>query len=159
MTAPLDTRQTIRSLSQEGYKYGFITDIEADTAPPGLSEDTVRFISGKKSEPEWMLDWRLKAYRAWLEMEEVTWAKLDIPEIDYQGAYYYAAPKAKKELGFAIANVDAAAQNLADEVLQVAGEVERQGASRILDPGDDAPDIGVVRIGFNLHARRAQLAD
>src|SRR6266487_7197151 len=98
MTAPLDTRQTIRSLSQEGYKYGFVTDIEADTAPPGLSEDTVRFISAKKGEPEWMLDWRLKGYRAWLEMEEVSWAKLDIPEIDYQDSYYYAAPKAKPKL-------------------------------------------------------------
>ena len=59
MTAPLDTRTTIRALSQEGYKYGFVTDIEADTAPPGLNEDTVRFISAKKDEPEWLLDWRL----------------------------------------------------------------------------------------------------
>src|SRR6185437_2406291 len=66
--------------------------------PKGLSEDTVRFISAKKNEPEWMLEWRLKAYRAWLEMEEVSWAKLDIPEIDYQDAYYYAAPKAKPKL-------------------------------------------------------------
>ena len=63
------------------------------------SEDTVRFISAKKNEPEWMLEWRLKAYRAWLEMEEVDWAKLDIPKIDYQDAYYYAAPKAKPKLG------------------------------------------------------------
>ena len=75
------------------------SDIEQEFAPKGLSEDTVRFISAKKNEPEWMLEWRLKAYRAWLEMEEVDWAKLDIPAIDYQDAYYYAAPKAKPKLG------------------------------------------------------------
>ena len=74
-------------------------DIEQEFAPKGLNEDTVRFISAKKNEPEWMLEWRLKAYRAWLEMEEVDWAKLDIPTIDYQDAYYYAAPKAKPKLG------------------------------------------------------------
>ncbi len=93
MTAPLDTRQTIRSLSQEGYKYGFVTDIEADTAPPGLSEDTVRFISAKKGEPEWLLDWRLAAFRAWREMTEPDWAKLNIAPIDYQASTYYSAPK------------------------------------------------------------------
>src|SRR5690348_1864594 len=80
------------------YEWGFVSDVEQEFAPKGLSEDTVRFISAKKNEPEWMLDWRLKAYRAWLEMEEVSWAKLDIPEIDYQDAYYYAAPKAKPKL-------------------------------------------------------------
>ena len=68
MSAPLDTQETIRSLAQEGYKYGFVTEIEADTAPPGLNEDTVRFISAKKGEPEWLLDWRLAAFRAWREM-------------------------------------------------------------------------------------------
>src|SRR5687767_8055505 len=81
------------------YEWGFSSDIEQEFAPKGLSEDTVRFISAKKDEPEWMLDWRLKAYRAWLEMEEVSWAKLDLPQIDYQDAYYYAAPKAKEKLG------------------------------------------------------------
>jgi len=80
------------------YEWGFVSDVEQEFAPKGLSEDTIRFISEKKNEPEWMLDWRLKAYRAWLEMEEVSWAKLDIPEIDYQDAYYYAAPKSKPKL-------------------------------------------------------------
>ena len=93
MNAPLDTRQTIRSLSQEGYKYGFVTDIEADTAPPGLNEDTVRFISAKKGEPEWLLDWRLAAFRAWREMTEPDWAKVNIAPIDYQASTYYSAPK------------------------------------------------------------------
>jgi Fe-S cluster assembly protein SufB len=93
MTAPLDTQETIRSLSQEGYKYGFVTDIEAETAPPGLSEDTVRFISAKKGEPEWLLEWRLAAFRAWREMTEPDWAKVNIAPIDYQAATYYSAPK------------------------------------------------------------------
>ena len=81
------------------YEWGFSSDIEQEFAPKGLNEDTVRFISAKKGEPEWMLDWRLKAYRAWLTMEEVTWAKLDIPHIDFQDAYYYAEPKQKPKLG------------------------------------------------------------
>ena len=81
------------------YEWGFTSDIEQDFAPKGLNEDTVRFISAKKNEPEWMLEWRLKAYRAWLTMEEVSWAKLDIPPIDFQDAYYYAEPKAKPKLG------------------------------------------------------------
>jgi Fe-S cluster assembly protein SufB len=80
------------------YEWGFSSDIEQEFAPKGLNEDTVRFISAKKNEPEWMLEWRLKAYRAWLTMEEVTWAKLDIPPIDFQDAYYYAEPKAKPTL-------------------------------------------------------------
>src|ERR671910_805269 len=80
------------------YEWGFTSDIEQEFAPKGLNEDTVRFISGKKNEPEWMLEWRLKAYRAWLEMEEVSWAKLDLPTIDYQDAYYYAEPKKRPKL-------------------------------------------------------------
>jgi Fe-S cluster assembly protein SufB len=93
VTAPLDTRETVQSLSDEGYKYGFVTDIEAESAPPGLNEDTVRFISAKKEEPEWLLEWRLQAFRAWREMTQPEWAKLDIARIDYQDAIYYSAPK------------------------------------------------------------------
>src|SRR5439155_22650111 len=93
MSASLDTQQTIRSLSQEGYKYGFVTDIEAATAPPGLDEDTVRFLSAKKGEPEWLLDWRLAAFRAWREMTQPEWAKVEFAPIDYQSATYYSAPK------------------------------------------------------------------
>ncbi|MGF7148447.1 Fe-S cluster assembly protein SufB [Sphingomonas zeicaulis] len=81
------------------YEWGFTSDIEQDFAPKGLSEDTVRFISAKKNEPEWMLEWRLKAYRHWLTMTPPDWAKLNVPPIDYQDAYYYAAPKAKEKLG------------------------------------------------------------
>ncbi len=81
------------------YEWGFSSDIEQEFAPKGLSEDTVRFISAKKNEPEWMLDWRLKAYRLWLTMTPPDWAKLNVPPIDYQDAYYYAAPKARPVLG------------------------------------------------------------
>ncbi len=81
------------------YEHGWSADIATDFAPKGLSEDTVRFISAKKNEPAWMLDWRLKAYRHWLTMTPPDWAKLNVPPIDYQDAYYYAAPKAKPKLG------------------------------------------------------------
>ncbi|MGX7951157.1 Fe-S cluster assembly protein SufB [Tsuneonella sp. HG249] len=81
------------------YEHGWSADIETEFAPKGLSEDTVRFISAKKDEPEWMLEWRLKAFRQWLTMAEPDWAKLGYPAIDYQDAYYYAAPKKKAELG------------------------------------------------------------
>jgi Fe-S cluster assembly protein SufB len=75
------------------YKYGFVTDIEMESAPKGLNEDTVRFISAKKGEPEWLLEWRLRAFRAWTGMSEPDWAQVAYPPIDYQDAYYYAAPK------------------------------------------------------------------
>jgi len=81
------------------YEFGWSSDIEQDFAPKGLNEDTVRFISDKKGEPQWMLDWRLKAFRLWEKMEAPDWAKLDIPMIDYQDAYYYAEPKPKEKLG------------------------------------------------------------
>jgi Fe-S cluster assembly protein SufB len=80
------------------YEHGWSSAIETDFAPKGLTEDTVRFISAKKNEPEWMLDWRLKAFRHWQTMETPDWAKLNVPPIDYQDAYYYAAPKAKPKL-------------------------------------------------------------
>src|SRR3954465_79648 len=93
MAATLETAEQVRAVTEQKYKYGFFTDIESDTAPKGLSEDIVRFISARKNEPEWLLEWRLKAYRHWLTMEEPNWAKLGYPAIDYQDAYYYSAPK------------------------------------------------------------------
>jgi len=93
-----DQNNIINEVTNSEYKYGFVTDIEMDQAPMGLSEDTVRFISAKKNEPEFMLEFRLKAYRKWLEMEEPTWAHLHHPPINYQDIIFYAAPKAKKEL-------------------------------------------------------------
>lgn len=95
MNALTDTKSRVAALADEKYKYGFVTAIESETAPKGLSEDTVRFIAAKKNEPEWLLEWRLKAFRHWLTLTEPDWAKLSHPPIDYQDAYYYAAPKQK----------------------------------------------------------------
>jgi len=88
----------IHEIAKQEYKYGFVTKIESDVAPPGLDEDIVRFISAKKEEPEWLLEWRLKSLRHWLTMKEPTWANIHYPPIDYQGISYYSAPKQKKKL-------------------------------------------------------------
>jgi Fe-S cluster assembly protein SufB len=85
----------LEQVTTSEYKYGFVTDIEADSAPKGLSEDIVRFISAKKKEPEWLLEWRLKAYRQWLDMVEPKWPNVHYPPIDYQDTIYYSAPKQK----------------------------------------------------------------
>jgi Fe-S cluster assembly protein SufB len=92
------TTQTFEELAEREYKWGFVTDIEADTVPPGLNEDIIRLISARKREPEWLLEWRLKAYRKWLTMEDPEWANVHHPPIDYQQIIYYAAPKPKKQL-------------------------------------------------------------
>jgi Fe-S cluster assembly protein SufB len=89
------TVQDLQAVTDRKYKYGFVTDIEFETAPKGLNEDIVRFISAKKGDPEWLLDWRLRAYRLWTTMKEPTWQKVKYPPIDYQDAYYYAAPKSQ----------------------------------------------------------------
>ncbi len=93
------TQETIDQVEALGGKYdaGFVTDIESEKAPKGLNEDTVRFISAKKGEPEWLLEWRLKAFRHWQTMPEPKWGKLDFPEFDYQDAYYYASPLTKNK--------------------------------------------------------------
>ncbi|MGE3645166.1 MAG: Fe-S cluster assembly protein SufB [Beijerinckiaceae bacterium] len=93
MAAVKETVDTVRSVDVDAYKYGFVTDIESEKAPKGLDEDTVRFISAKKGEPEWLTDWRLEAYRHWLTMEEPRWARVHYPPIDFQDLYYYSAPK------------------------------------------------------------------
>ena len=95
MPAVQETIERVRHIDVDQYKYGFVTDIESDKAPKGLSEDTVRFISAKKNEPAWMLEWRLDAYRRWLTMREPQWARVDYGPIDYQDLYYYSAPKRK----------------------------------------------------------------
>ena len=90
--------ETIEQLATKDYKYGFVTAIESDTLPPGLNEDTVREISRRKEEPEWLLEWRLKALRTWKTMTEPTWHNVHYPPIDYQAISYYSAPKKKPEL-------------------------------------------------------------
>jgi Fe-S cluster assembly protein SufB len=96
MVAVEQTVEHVASLEADKYKHGFVTDVDQEFAPKGLSEDIVRFISDKKDEPEWMLEWRLEAYRRWLELEEPTWAKVHFPRIDYQDLHYYAAPRTKE---------------------------------------------------------------
>ena len=93
MVAVKETVEQVKELDVDQYKYGFSTDLEVDKAPKGLSEDIVRFISAKKGEPEWMLEWRIDAYRRWLTMTEPNWARVHYPKIDFNDSYYYAAPK------------------------------------------------------------------
>ncbi|MGJ5078122.1 Fe-S cluster assembly protein SufB [Bradyrhizobium sp. HKCCYLS3013] len=98
MAAVQETIDRVKGIDVDQYRYGFETVIESEKAPKGLSEDTIRFISAKKNEPAWMLEWRLEAYRRWLTMTEPTWARVGYPRIDYQDLYYYAAPKPKKKV-------------------------------------------------------------
>ncbi len=97
MVATQETIDKVKEVSST-YKYGFVTDLEAEKAPLGLSEDIVKFISHKKKEPRWLLEWRLKAYKKWLSMEAPNWAMVDFPKINFQDIYYYSAPKAKPKL-------------------------------------------------------------
>jgi Fe-S cluster assembly protein SufB len=91
------SQETVEALVNKQYEHGFVTDIDADTAPPGLNEDTVRFISARKNEPEWLLDWRLKAFRHWLTMQPPQWQNVHFPPVDYQAISYYSAPRLNKD--------------------------------------------------------------
>ena len=97
MSIDVETKKTVKSITEK-YKYGFTTDIGSDKAPKGLNEDIVKLISAKKKEPKWLLDWRLKAFKAWKKMEEPNWSMVKFPKINYQDAYYYSVPKPKKKL-------------------------------------------------------------
>ncbi|MFO1505030.1 MAG: Fe-S cluster assembly protein SufB [Steroidobacteraceae bacterium] len=98
--------QHLQSLLSRGYQHGFVTDIESDTVPPGLDEETIRFISAKKKEPQFLLDWRLRALERWFTMKEPHWAKVNYPPIDYQAISYYSAPKAKTDGPKSLSEVD-----------------------------------------------------
>src|SRR5262245_46001978 len=104
------TAANVEELAQREYKYGFVTEIEADTVAPGLNEEIVRLISSKKNEPAFMVDWRLRAYRHWVKLEksqaEPKWAKVHYPPIDYQAIRYYSAPKNKSDGPKSLAEVD-----------------------------------------------------
>src|SRR5215469_3523413 len=102
----MSSPNTIEGLANQEYKWGFVTDIASEAIPRGLSEDIVRLISAKKNEPEWLLEWRLKAYRHWLAMTEPTWANVHYPKIDYQDIIYYAAPKTKIDAPKSLDEVD-----------------------------------------------------
>src|SRR5438552_15720647 len=98
--------ETIEGLVQKEYKYGFYTDLETDSAPPGLNEDIIRLISTKKKEPEWMTEWRLKAYRHWLTMTAPTWPKVHYPPVNFQDITYYSAPKQQGDVPKSLDEVD-----------------------------------------------------
>jgi Fe-S cluster assembly protein SufB len=106
MTPPAETATVFEEAAKQDYQYGFVTDIESEFAPKGLNEDIVRYISDKKGEPEWVLEWRLVAYRHWLTMTEPKWAFVNYPKIDFQDAYYFAAPKRPEDMPQSLDEVD-----------------------------------------------------
>jgi Fe-S cluster assembly protein SufB len=98
--------ETIEGLVQQEYKYGFVTDVETESAPPGLNENIIRLISAKKKEPEWLLEWRLKAFRHWQTMKEPTWQFVKYPPVNFQDITYYSAPKQNKDAPKSLDEVD-----------------------------------------------------
>src|SRR4028119_1608699 len=142
MPAVQETIEQVRSIDVDQYKYGFETVVEVEKAPKGLSEDVIRFISAKKGEPEWMLQWRLDAYKRWLTMTEPNWARVSYDKVDYNDIYYYAAPK-QNQAPKALAEVDPAtpATPAADAPPRVppahprARQEPRHPAARAGDPG------------------------
>ena len=122
------TEQTILDdVVGSDYKYGFVSDIEQETLPKGLNEDTIRFISAKKNEPEWMLEWRLKSYAAWLKMTEPVWANVKFPKIDYQDIIYWAAPKKVESL----ASIDDVDPELLATFAKLGIPLEERGNARV----------------------------
>ena len=101
-----ETLNTLNSFSKNKYKYGFVTEIDDEKPKKGLNEDTIKFISQKKNEPDWMLEWRLKAFSKWKKMTEPKWAMVDYPEIEFQDQYYYARPKSMVEKPKSLDEVD-----------------------------------------------------
>ncbi len=153
MPAVQETVDQVRLIDVDQYKYGFVTDIESEKAPKGLSEDTVRFISAKKSEPAWMLEWRLGAYKRWLTMREPSWARVSYPKIDYQDLYYYSAPKRK-----ALASLD----EVDPEILktyeklgiplkeqEILAGVRKQGEPSMLDDETTGGQVGSGRVAVD----------
>ena len=106
MLAEVGTQTAEKLAENREYKYGFVTDIDSEFAPKGLDESIVRYISEKKEEPKWLLEWRLEAYRKWLDMNEPSWALVNYPKIDYQDSYYFAAPKSDKDAPKSLDDVD-----------------------------------------------------
>jgi Fe-S cluster assembly protein SufB len=153
MPAVQETVDQVRLIDVDQYKYGFVTNIESEKAPKGLSEDTIRFISAKKSEPAWMLEWRLGAYKRWLTMREPNWARVTYPKIDYQDLYYYSAPKRK-----ALASLD----EVDSEILktyeklgiplkeqEILAGVRKQGEPSTLDDEVTGGQVGSGRVAVD----------
>ena len=142
----MTTAQQLKSLTEQKYRYGFVTDIEADTIPKGLSEEIIRIISRKKGEPQFMLDWRLKAFRHWLTMKEPTWANVHYPPIDYQASRYYSAPKQKKALN-SLNEVDPELRRTFEKL-----GISLEEQKRLSGVAVDAPGAAPVRIGAHAPA-------
>ena len=106
MAATEQTIKQVNNLGNNEYKYGFSTDIDDIKSPKGLSEETVKFISAQKNEPDWMLEWRLNAFKVFNKLPEPNWAKLDIPKIDFQDYYYYSSPKSLKDKPKSLDEID-----------------------------------------------------
>ena len=123
---------SMETLANQEYKWGFVTEIDADTVPPGLGEDTIRLISARKNEPQFMLDWRLKAYRAWLKMTEPRWQNVEYQAIDYQDIIYYSAPKAAGEGPKSLDEIDPELRTMFGEAL---GDAEIDTAAAAGDEG------------------------
>ena len=144
--------EQIKELTNTDYKYGFVTDVEQDIAPKGLNEDIVRLISSKKGEPEWLLEWRLQAYRKWLTMTEPTWANVHYPAIDYQKITYYSAPKkrAAGEGPKSLAEVDPELVKMYERLGISLAEQERLQGVAV----DAVPGVGRGDAGRGLHRLR-----
>ncbi|PCI05402.1 MAG: Fe-S cluster assembly protein SufB [Hyphomicrobiales bacterium] len=146
MAAVQETIDAVKEIGVEKYKYGFTTDIETEKAPKGLNEDVIRFISAKKKEPEWMLEWRLDAYRRWLTMEEPDWARVNYPKIDFNDIYYYAAPKNFEDGPKSLDEVDPELLRTYEKLgiplreQELLAGVRRQGEPSALD-GDPADSV------------------
>jgi len=146
MPAVAETLDTVESINQSGYKWGFETDIEMEIAPKGLTTDTIRMISAKKEEPEWLLEWRLNAFAAWQAMEEPSWAKVGYPKIDFQDIHYYAAPKrpAPKSLADVDPELLAMYEKLGIPLKERAILAGVEGAGEgAANPGNGNPNIAV----------------
>src|SRR5205085_10038020 len=130
-----ETVEQVLALDVDKYKYGFETEIETERAPIGLSEDTIRFISKKKDEPAWMLEWRLEAYRRWLTMDEPKWARVHYPKLDFQDMYFYSAPK-KANAPKSLADVDPA-------LLEMYEKLGVPLKEREILAGVERPEVGV----------------
>ena len=142
MVATLETVKAVESLG-ERYKYGFHTMLEEDRAPKGLNEDVIRFISAKKAEPEWMLEWRLSAYERWLKMEEPCWAKIKYPPVGYNDIYYYAAPKSVAEKPESLEDIDQELLRVYDK-LGIPLEEQKRLAGVAVDAVFDSVSIGTT---------------
>src|SRR5438270_11039668 len=134
--------ETIEQLANREYKYGFVTDVESETIPKGLNEEIVRLISQKKNEPEWLLEWRLKAYRLWLTMKEPTWQNVKYDPINYQDIVYYSAPKKKKALN-SLDEVDPEVKRTFDK-LGIPLDEQKLLAGVAVDPGFDSVSVATT---------------